>query len=45
MLNLVHISDLHIGKVFDKYPGPIKEALQAARIGTLEKIVDRKSVV
>lgn len=40
MLKLVHISDLHIGKVFDKYPGPIKEALQAARIGTLEKIID-----
>lgn len=36
----MHISDLHIGKVFDKYPEAIRSSLQQARLDSLKNIVD-----
>lgn len=36
----MHISDLHIGKVFDKYPEAIRTSLQQARLDSLKNIVD-----
>lgn len=40
MIDIIHISDLHLGKVFSNYSDNIKKALQEARFESLEKIVD-----
>jgi exonuclease SbcD len=40
-LKIFHCADLHVGLKFAKYPGVISERLREARLGTLEKMVER----
>lgn len=40
-LKIFHCADLHVGLKFAKYPSAISELLREARLGTLEKMVER----